>query len=433
MGPAGRGGLVVMAFGAGDDVAAGSARWRRGEAVRADAQAAKDAASQAFYELDTVQRDVRISVEAVAAADDSPGAKRAIADFTALGNRIDEVSSSYIAALDAVDLDAEELDTGAAARARQQLEQSRQQLVAVRTELERFAGFLQPLVAAAETQLAQVGPAVERARQSWLAASNALDAARAARLSTDDLARRLASLGPQLALLGEGAGRHGVQTIVRTAAEAQRTAEQIRAEAEKLPERAREVDKRLASLSTRTQALQNRSANIGPVLSELRRRFSTACWQDLQNVPEQTDAAVRTAQTRLAEASKARDEQRWADATSILATTTTLLNTADGAVATVNDRLHSLNEAQRAPETEIERARFALRDAQRLAMSGRTAPDPRHAGPLDAAVERLDRAAAALTGRHPDYWHFLTELAAVRDTAAQVVQAIREERGAGSR
>jgi hypothetical protein len=401
--------------------------------VRADAQAAKDAASQAFYELDTVQRDVRISVEAVSAADDSPGAKRAIADFTALGNRIDDVSSAYIAVLDSVDLEAEDLDPGAAARARQQLEQSKQQLVAVRTELERFAGFLQPLVAAAETQLAQVTPAVERARQAWLAASNALDAARAARLGADDLARRLASLSPLLALLGEGAGKHGVRTMLRTAAEAQRIAEEIRAEAVKLPEQAREIDKRLASLSTRTQALQTRSANIGPVLSELRRRFSTACWQDLQNVPEQTEAAVRSAQTRLAQASKARDEQRWEDATGLLATIRDLLNTADGSVAVVNDRLHDLNEAQRAPEAEIERTRFALRDAQRLAMAGRSAPDPRHAAPLDAAVTRLDRAAAALTGRHPDYWHFLTELAGVRETATQVVAAIREERGAGSR
>ncbi|MHA6759746.1 hypothetical protein [Streptacidiphilus sp. PAMC 29251] len=414
-------------------MAGGSARWRRGEGVRADAQAAKDAAAQAFYELDTVQRDVRISVEVVAASDNSPGARRAIADFTALGNRIDEVSAAYISALDAHDLDADDLDAGAAARARQQLEQSKQQLLSVKAELERFNGFLEPLVIAAETQLAQVTPAVERAKQSWLAASNALDAARAARLGTDDLARRLASLGPQLKLLGEGAGQHGVQTILRTAADAQRTAEAIRAEAEKLPEQAKDIDNRLGSLRTRTQALETRSGNIAPVLSELRRRFSSACWQDLQHVPEQTETAVRNAQNRLAEASKARDEQRWADAISILSTVRELLSTADVSVAIVNERLHSLNEAQRAPEAEIDKARFALRDAQRLAMAGRSAPDPRHAGPLDAAVVRLDAAATALTGRHPDYWHFLTELAAVRETAAQVVQSIREERGAGAR
>ncbi|MEZ0091699.1 hypothetical protein [Streptacidiphilus sp. EB129] len=433
MGRVGRGGLVAGLAGAGEDVASGSARWRRGEAVRAEAQAAKDAAAQAFYELDTVQRDVLISVEAVSASDDSPGAKRAVADFAAMGRRIDEVSSAYISALDAHDLDAEELDPAVAAQARQQLEQSRQQLLSVKAELERFAGFLEPLVAAAETRLAQVGPAVERAKQSWLAASNALDEVRAARLGPDELARRLAALGPQLTLMGEGAGRHGVQTVLQTASEVQRTAEAVRAEAERLPQQAREVDQRLASLRTRTQALETRAGNLGPTLSELRRRFSAECWQDLQNVPEQSEAAVRSAQDRLAEAAKARDELRWDDATGVIATVRTLLSTADGAVAVVNERLHSLNEAQRAPEAEIERTRFAVRDAQRLAMAGRSAPDPRHAAPLDAAVARLDGAAEALTGRHPDYWHFLTEMAAVRETAAQVVQAIREERGAGNR
>ena len=414
-------------------MAGGSARWRRGEGMRADAQAAKDAAAQAFYDLDMAQRDVRISVEAVTAADNSPGARRAIADFAELGNRIDRISSDYITALDSIDLDAQELDAGAVARARQSLEQSRQQLLGAKAELERFSGFLQPLLDAAETQLAQVVPAVERAKQGWLAASNALDAVRAARLNADDLARRLAALSPQLTLLTEGAGKHGVQAVLRTAAEVQRSAEAVRAEAERLPEQAREIDQRLASLRTRTDALETRAAGVDPTLSELRRRFSAACWEDLQQVPQQSVEAVRNARTRLVEAEKARDEQRWADAGNVLATVRTLLATADGALSTVNERLHSLNEAQRAPQAEIERTRFALRDAQRLAMTGRSAPDPRHAAPLDAALLRLDHAAEALTGRHPDYWQFLTEMAAVRETAAQVVQLIREERGAGAR
>ena len=64
-------------------------------------------------------------------------------------------------------------------------------------------------------------------------------------------------------------------------------------------------------------------------------------------------------------------------------------------------------------------------------MAGRNTPDPRHARPLDDAVARLDRAVAGLEGRHPDYWHFLTETEAVRRAVAHVVSEIREERGAG--
>ncbi len=65
-------------------------------------------------------------------------------------------------------------------------------------------------------------------------------------------------------------------------------------------------------------------------------------------------------------------------------------------------------------------------------MAGRATPDPRTARPLDEAVARLDRAVEALSGRHPDWWHFLTETEAVRQTAARVVQEIREARGAGN-
>jgi len=52
-------------------------------------------------------------------------------------------------------------------------------------------------------------------------------------------------------------------------------------------------------------------------------------------------------------------------------------------------------------------------------------------GKLDNAVERVDRAVASLTGRHPDYWHLLTELDAVKETVQQVVEQIRQERAAG--
>ncbi|WP_332262342.1 coiled-coil domain-containing protein [Streptacidiphilus rugosus] len=379
--------------------------------------------------MDTLQRDVRINVETVAASDSSPGAQRAVADFAAIGGRIDQVSTAYINALDAVDLDAVDLAPGAAAQARQQLEHSRQQLLQAKAELERFSGYLEPLLTAAAAQLAQVAPAVERAKQAWLAASNALDAAKAARLGTEAQSRALAELGPQMRVLTEGAGKHGVQSVLRTAADVQRAAEAIRAEAERLPQQAAEIDKALASLRTRTQALETRAQQVGPVLSELRRRFSEACWRDLQQVPDQAQESARQALTRLNEAEKARNEQRFADGLAIIAQTRTLLTTADGSVALANDRLHSLNEAQRNPQAEIEKARFAIRDAQRLAMAGRNSPDPRHAQPLDAALERLARAEAGLTGVHPDYWHFLTETAAVRETAAAVVQAIRTEQG----
>ncbi|MGW7550201.1 hypothetical protein [Streptomyces rimosus] len=411
----------------------GTRRWfGRGESQRADAQAAKDAAAAAFYELDTAQRDLRISIETITAVDRSPAAVRAAEEYERFGQRIDEVSQGYISAVDAHDLDRDDLDAGAASRARADLTRAKDELERVKADLDRFAQGLGPLLQTAETQLARLAPAVERARQALLAASNALDAVRAQNYKADDLAARLAALSPELTKLNQGAGQHGVQETIRRADDVLRQAEAIRTEAERLPEKAAEIDKRLVSLRTRAQAITTRAAKVDPVLSELRRRYSAACWQDLQNVPAQAADAVAQAETKVREAQQARDEQRWADATSLLATARALLNTTDEAVSAAGDRLRRLDEVSFDREKEVERTRFAVRDAQRLAMAGRSTPDPRHARPLDDAVARLERAIAGLEGRHPDWWHFLTEMEAVRQTAARVVQEIREERGGGA-
>ncbi|WP_037623453.1 hypothetical protein [Streptomyces aureus] len=409
----------------------GTRRWfgGRSEGQRAEAQAAKDAAAAAFYELDTAQRDLRISIETITAVDDSPAARRAVADFGALGRRIDEASQKYITAVDAHDLDRDELEASVAVRARTELVAAKDELVRVKADLDRFEQSLAPLLGKAETQLARLAPAVERARQALLAASNALDAVRQTGLKADDLAARLAALGPELTKLNQGAGQHGVPETVERAERVSREAAAVASEAERLPERAAEIDHRLVSLRTRAQALTTRAGQVEPVLSELRRRFSAACWQDLQQVPDQAAENVRQAEAKLREARAAREAQRWPDATSLLTTVRALLNGTDEAVSAAGDRLRRLNAVQKDPQQEIDRTRFAIRDAQRLAMSGRTTPEPRHARPLDDSVGRLDRAVATLEGRHPDYWHFLTETEAVRQTVAHVVAQIREERG----
>ena len=404
----------------------------RAASARAEAQAAKDAAATAFYELDTAQRELRISLETIGAVDDSPPARRAVAEFEGLGRRVDEASAEYIAAVDSCDLDRDGLDASEAARARARLRQAEERLRRVEADLRAFARGLEPLLREAESRLAQLAPAVERARQALAAATEALDAVRAKGFRADDLAARLAALSPELTRLNEGAGRHGVRETIRRAERVQRAAAALRDEAERLPQQAAEVDRRLVSLRTRTEALGTRAAQVEPVLSELRRRFSAACWLDLQPVPQQAAEAVAEAEERLRQARRAREEQRWAEVSALLGEVRSLLDGAEEGVSAARDRLRRLEEVAADPSPEVERTRFVIRDAQRLAMAGRTTPDPRHAGPLDEAVERLERAVGALEsgGRHPDYWRFLTELDAIREQVAEVVQRIRNERAA---
>ncbi|MEU2389914.1 hypothetical protein [Streptomyces sp. NPDC007369] len=414
-------------------VTTASRRWfgGRDDSRRADAQAAKDAAAAAFYELDTAQRDLRISIETIAAADGSPAARQAGEGFAALGQRIDQASHVYIEAVDAHDLDRPELDGAVAARARDQLTRAREELVRAKGELDRFAQGIQPLLDRAETQLARVAPARERAKSALLAASTALDEVRGTGMRADDLAARLAALGPELTLLNQGVAQHGVQDTLQRADRVLRDAEAIRAELARLPERAAEIDRRLVSLRTRAQALRNRADRVDPVLSELRRRFSAACWQDLQHVPEQAVRDVTRAEDELREAARAREEQRWADVTALIEAVRGALDATDEAVSAAQDRLTRLEAVARDPQQEVQRTRFVIRDAQRLAMEGRSVPDPRHAGPLDESVARVDRAVASLEGRHPDYWHFLQEMEEVRAAVGRVVADMRGRRASG--
>ncbi|TDC18713.1 hypothetical protein E1265_24890 [Streptomyces sp. 8K308] len=424
--------LLLAALPAAFSGSGGARPWWRGrvENLRAAAQEAKDGAAAAFYELDMAQRDLEIALETISAADDSPAAARAAAEFSAFGERIDQVSHHYIAAVDAHDLDAEGLDAGAADRARAALLMAQSELQKVKADLDAFAARIAPLQERAASQLAQVTPAVERAREALRAATAALDEARAAGFGAEDLAASLAALAPELRLLNEGAGRHGVKPTIRRAEEVRRRAGAIAAEAARLPRLAAELDRRLASLRTRAEAITTRAGKVEPVLSELRRRFTVACWQDLQRVPAQAADAVCRAEEMLTEARRARDEQRFADATATLTGVQELLGRTDEAVSEPGERLRRLDEVSFDPKREIERTRFVIRDAQRLAMAGRSIPEPRHARPLDAAVERLDRAVAELEGggRHPDYWRFLTETEAVRSAVAAVVEEIRAGR-----
>lgn len=196
-------GALSAAFAGG-----GTRRWfgGRGEGQRAEAQAAKDAAAEAFYELDTAQRDLQISIETITAVDSSPAARKAVDDFAALGRRIDAASGAYITAVDAHDLDRDDLEPSIATQAKAQLASARNDLVQAKGELDRFAAGLGPLLGSAETQLARLA-AVERARQALLSASNALDAVRESGLRADDLAARLAALAPELTKLNQGAAR----------------------------------------------------------------------------------------------------------------------------------------------------------------------------------------------------------------------------------
>ncbi|MFE5330125.1 hypothetical protein ACFRCG_27425 [Embleya sp. NPDC056575] len=400
---------------------------RRKDAARSAALAAREAAGEAFLQLDTAQRDMMLSLETVRAVRGARGTEDALRGFAAVSLRIDEASAAYIALMDRHPLDVE-LETDEYESARRELAEVASRLDAVRQELDRFGTSLGPLLADAEQALGQLPPAVDRARRAAAEAEQAVAETQRAGLGSTTLTTRLAAVRADLTELDRGPAALGIPGTLEVARRIETAAGELRAEAERLPRQREEVTNRLSSLRTRAQALESRLGTIEPALHRLRRDYVQSCWADLEQVPARTRQSLGVARSRLEEAGAAAGRGEYADAVSRLATARATLKDADEAMASVNDRLHALEEVARDPEAELERTRFALRDAQRLALGGRANAEERYARRLDALVYRLEAIAAEPEQPRPDWWRFLSETRDIRAEVAATVQVIREDR-----
>jgi hypothetical protein len=100
---------------------------------------------------------------------------------------------------------------------------------------------------------------------------------------------------------------------------------------------------------------------------------------------------------------------------------------AEACVDAVTDRLTTLR-AVRADPTEKERqVRFRLKDAQMFAVNHGLVAE--WGSVLDAQLARIERAAASLTGTHPDYWSYVMQLDSVSAFIAEVVEKMRTQAG----
>jgi hypothetical protein len=108
----------------------------------------------------------------------------------------------------------------------------------------------------------------------------------------------------------------------------------------------------------------------------------------------------------------------------------TELEAVERAVDGVGDRRRALEAVAADPRAVLQRARFAVRDAQRLAVADAAQPAYRTwAARLDGLVARLEHLEAGLVpGGHRDWWALQTEVRAIERAAHEVVDEIRRTR-----
>ncbi|MFB4315479.1 molecular chaperone DnaJ [Actinomadura sp. 21ATH] len=408
---------------------------RRGRGPRPDAAAieAREAAAAAFYDMDRAQKYLQGRVTVFGDLD-AKAAAPVRHDFGALSDSADAAAVAYISVLDANDLDGDR-ERGPAEydAARRAFLAVTDRLQKITRDLERFGERLAPQMARLEAALDQLPPRLAAARDAVAAAEAAVAAARDAGMDAADPEARLARARESLARLSsQGLGGLGLAGAMDLADEVRHAADQAREEAEELPRIGQKVRNSLASVRTRSDMVAGRIEPVRQAMRLLLRHYSQSCWQDLRGAPEAVGAGVERARERLNEASAHIARNEWKPAQRALTAARTELNGAERRAAQVTGRVAELDAAAADPGKPAEAARFAVRDAQKLATAQPGGAAPHHARALDALVERLEAAPRRLTGAHPDYWSYLQELESIKTAAGDVVTRIRDERAGAS-
>ncbi|RFS85567.1 molecular chaperone DnaJ [Actinomadura spongiicola] len=405
---------------------------RRGRGTQAATAAveAREAAATAFYDMDQAQKyiDGRVTVFEDL---DAKAAEPVRREFTGLAESADAAAVAYISVLDAHDLGDQDRTPAEYDAARRAFVASTERLQQVTRNLNGFAERLAPKMARLESALDQLPPRLTAARDAVAAADAAVRAAADAGMDASDPEAELAQARQILAQLGsQGLGGLGLDGALRKAEEVREIAERAREAAAELPQMAQKVRNSLASARTRVDVVANRVGPVREAMKVLLRGYSQACWQDLKGAPESIEAAVTRARERLNEASAHTSRAEWKEAQRALTAARTELNAADRRAGQVTGRVEELRAVAADPDGPAERVRFAVRDAQRLAMAQPGGAAPQHARALDSLVARLEEAPKRLTGAHPDYWAYLRELESIKTAAGDVVTRIRAERAA---
>jgi hypothetical protein len=407
---------------------------RRGRGPQAadEAVAAKDSAAAAFYEMDQAQRyvDGRLTVFADL---DSGAAARSQAGFARLTESANAAASAYIAIVDAHDLAVPDRSPSQYDAARRAFIAVTERLNALAAELNAFAARLAPQLASLEARLDELPAKLTTAREVIAAADGAIAEAQAMGLAPVDPQADLASARAGLEVLGSpGLGGLGLAGALSKVDEVRLLAERARDGALALPRMAEDTRASLVAIRTRVDVVAGRADPVAAAMSELVRRYSGSCWEDLRGAQSAIEDGVGRARERIAEADEFAGRRDWKAAQHAITAARTELTAADRRAGTVTSRLADLDAVAADPAEAAARARFAVRDAQKMAVTSPGGPAPHHVRTLDALVARLEDGPAMLTGPHPDYWAYLRELAAITTAAQDVVTRIRAER-AGER
>ncbi|WP_232331616.1 coiled-coil domain-containing protein [Nocardia puris] len=240
--------------------------------------------------------------------------------------------------------------------------------------------------------------------------------------------RRAAAAVDEAMLTLESAGPDTPAGAVREAANRLETVTRELSDAlAQAPSRRAAAQTAIASVRTRVDAVRHRAERVSEAYSALLREFNAASSADLANNERDSQRAIDAAADALARARAASGENNPELALELTSTARGNLAEAEQRIEAVTGRLALLRSVRADPQEKAKAVRFRLRDAQMLAVSRGLVAE--WGSVLDAQAERIERITETLSGRHPDYWAYVTELDAVTEFIAGVVDRMRKHAG----
>jgi hypothetical protein len=388
---------------------------RRNESPDAAALEARNAVTQAFLALDDEQRAAAAAVAAAVELGTGARIARSWADIAAIG---DAATEAYLTATRDFPLDG----TGPVAGSRAADQRATAQIEKARESIRRFRATHSRVLDDAALALDSLPRTVRAARAAVVDARAAVQQAEATGVRSSRAEAQLAEAERAAAALDPpGAGLRQRRDAAVRALELARSASTLVADA---PRTARSVRSALTSIATRRAAAGTKAEQIEPTMSALRREFSEPCSRDLTGSEARIREALAQADVAIEAARRDADAGDWDSAADQVTAVRSALSRAEDRHEAVTGRLAELRAVRADPAKFAADTRFVLRDAQRLVVDRGLV---REFGPiLDAQSVRLQNAQDRLTGVHPDYWLYLTELRGIAERVREVVARARK-------
>ncbi|MEU7215899.1 hypothetical protein [Nocardia iowensis] len=394
--------------------------WFRSSGNNQWIEQARQSLASAFLDMDSRQSAAEAAVHA---AEQVFPDRRLAAAWEPVRSRCYDAAAAYVTMTE--QLEQAERDGTALPQGPQQAETVTRQLTEAARAVDEFYRGNQ---AQLENAVAVLGAVPQLAEQVKIAAARVRGQAATSEYANYPSVREQTAAVDEALLTLEAAGSGASAATVRDAANRLEAATKRLADAlAQAPSRAGAAKTAIASVTTRLAAARTKAEGLAPAYSALLREFSAASSADLTDNGRESQRAIDAADAALARARAAAAENDPEIALDLTTSARGYLTEAEQLVEAVTKRLTLLREVRSDPQGKAKAVRFRLRDAQMLAVSRGLVTE--WGSVLDAQAARIDRISETLTGRHPDYWAYVTELDTITAFIAGVVDRMRKQAG----